>query len=183
MITCVTFSYLPQAPVAAVTTSSDDAITKRGRGPGQRWHDEPGVPPGFSTYTRDSPFLARAVGPMFASHRGDLWILGLRVAPHHVNARGAVHGGLLSTIADVGLGHAIALADDTSHPTTVSLAVDYLDLVRLDAWLEVRTRVLHIGGRLAFSRAEIYGNDTIVARANGTFALARPNAERRGRGQ
>jgi uncharacterized protein (TIGR00369 family) len=111
---------------------------------------------------------------MFEGRRGDLWVLALRIAPEHVNARGRVHGGLLSTIADVGLGHAVAMADDRAHPITVSLTVDYLAPASLGGWLEVRTRVLKSGRRLASSRAEIFSDDRIVARASAIFAVVRP---------
>jgi acyl-coenzyme A thioesterase 13 len=141
--------------------------------------DEPGTTPRseLEPYARESPYLAGAVGPMFAGRRGETSVLGLRVGERHVNARGAVHGGLLSTVADVGLGHAIALADETAHPTTVSLSIDYLGRASRGGWLEVRTNVLRIGGRLAFSRAEIFCDEQLVARANGTFAMARRRPE------
>jgi acyl-coenzyme A thioesterase 13 len=130
-------------------------------------------PHGLQRYARESPFLERALGPMYEGERDGLWVLGLRTEPHHLNARGAVHGGVLSTLADVGLGHAVALSNRSAHPTTIGLSIDYLDRAVPGGWLEVRTHVLRIGRRLAFSRGELYSDDRLVARANATFAVAR----------
>jgi acyl-coenzyme A thioesterase 13 len=130
------------------------------------------APEGLTPYARESPFLAHALGPMHQGERDGLWVVGLRTAEEHLNARGAVHGGLLSALADVGLGHAVALSDQAAHPTTIGLSIDYLDRADPDSWLEVRTHVLRVGQRLAFSRGELYTNDRLVARANATFAVA-----------
>lgn len=32
-------------------------------------------------------------------------VYSLRVGPHHINSRGGVHGGVLTTLADVALGY------------------------------------------------------------------------------
>jgi acyl-coenzyme A thioesterase 13 len=130
------------------------------------------APDGLQRYVRESPFLDRALGPMYEGERDGLWVLGLRTESHHLNARGALHGGVLSTLADVALGHAVALSERSAHPTTVGLSIDYLDRAVPDGWLEVRTHVLRIGRRLAFSRGELYSDDRLVARANATFAVA-----------
>lgn len=110
---------------------------------------------------------------MFEARQGTAWRLGVRVAERHLNSNGRAHGGLLSTLADVALGHAITVADPGARPTTVSLGVDYLRSPPFGSWLELRPTVLRVGHRLAFSRADIYADDELVGHAAGTFAVSR----------
>ncbi|TMK86360.1 MAG: PaaI family thioesterase, partial [Actinobacteria bacterium] len=138
-------------------------------------------PPGFEPFPRQSPFISTAVGPLFSRRDGEQLVIGLRVESRHSNSRSWAHGGLLSTVADIALGHAIAAGSGAAVPTTVGIAIDYLSPVPIGSWVEVRTSVLRVGRRLAFSSAELRADGELIARANGTFAMAEDGASiRRG---
>ena len=55
------------------------------------------APPGFGPLFRSSPFL-ETIGPLFSRGNGGDMVIGLRAARKHCNARGLVHGGVLSTL-------------------------------------------------------------------------------------
>ena len=99
------------------------------------------VPPDFALVPNLSPFL-ETVGPIHVRDDGDELVLGLRAEERHVNHRGTVQGGLLSTFADFALGRAIeADAEDDRDRATVSLTIDFLKPAKPGAWIESRTRV------------------------------------------
>jgi uncharacterized protein (TIGR00369 family) len=129
-------------------------------------------PAGFEPFPRQSAFISNAVGPLFHRRNDAQLVIGLRVGDRHANARSWAHGGLLSTVSDVALGHAIAAGSGAAIPTTVGIAIDYLRPVPIGSWLEVHASVLRVGRRLAFSSAELKADSELVARANGTFAMS-----------
>jgi acyl-coenzyme A thioesterase 13 len=129
------------------------------------------VEPGFSPLPRQSPYVSNAVGPLFQRREAERLIVGLRVTERHANARGLAHGGLLSTVADIALGHALRADTRDSVPVTVGITIDFLSPVRIGTWLEVHTAIHRIGARLGFSSAELRVHEQLVARAIGTFAM------------
>src|ERR1044072_8942479 len=87
--------------------------------------DEP-TPPGFEPLFRTSPFL-ETIGPLFYRKDGDGFVIGLRVAPKHANARGGAHGGLLMTLLDIALGYRAAMSETPPAPLiTASLKREFI---------------------------------------------------------
>jgi uncharacterized protein (TIGR00369 family) len=133
----------------------------------------PTPPAGFVVLTDQGPFLAH-VGPLYVRTSGeDGPVLGLRAADHHCNASGAVHGGLLASLCDSACGQAIrARADDgIAGAATVSLTTDYLAPAWPGAWLEARTTVEKLGGRLAFADCSVTADGREVVRARAVFSV------------
>src|SRR5512138_1314276 len=87
-------------------------------------------PEGYVRATHGGPYAAD-LGPFFAL-RGEREVrLGLRVLKRHCNNAGAAHGGLVASLADLGLIHAVGvMRERQGHQrvpmSTVSLSVDYL---------------------------------------------------------
>ena len=130
-------------------------------------------PPGFTEIDEPGPFLAH-VGPLYTRTGGDGGpVLGLHAADEHANASGAVHGGLLATLCDTACGHAIrARADDgICGAVTISLTTDYLAAAKPGAWLEARTKVEKLGGRLAFADCSVTADGHEVVRARAVFSV------------
>jgi acyl-coenzyme A thioesterase 13 len=83
------------------------------------------TPEGFVPLFRTSPLLD-ALGPFFCRPRKSTFVIGLRIAAKHANARGSAHGGLLLTLVDIALGYtASASSDPPLALTTVDIAADF----------------------------------------------------------
>jgi uncharacterized protein (TIGR00369 family) len=142
---------------------------------------EAGVPEGYVRATHGGPFAAD-LGP-FHALRGEREIrLGLRVLRRHCNTAGMAHGGLVASLADLGLIHAVGvLRERQGHQrvpiTTVNLTVDYLGPAPLGCWLEVRAEVTRLGGSLAFVEGGIFADTVRVGRASAVFSIRRPRAD------
>ena len=61
------------------------------------------VPQGFVRHTRKSG-MTDPWEPIFAAEVNGMLVLGIRAGPAHVNSRGLVHGGLITTLADNAMG-------------------------------------------------------------------------------
>jgi acyl-coenzyme A thioesterase PaaI-like protein len=64
------------------------------------------IPEGFEPHFRKSPFTD-PWEPLYSKRTYKAVIIGLRLAKPHTNARGNVHGGLISALADNAMGDVI----------------------------------------------------------------------------
>ncbi|KAG0370410.1 HotDog domain-containing protein [Gamsiella multidivaricata] len=87
----------------------------------------------------------------------------LQVEKQHLNRLGGCHGGLLSTIVDVG--GSLAIAAENMHATGVStdLNVSFVSGAKIGDKLSIDSRCDNVGGSLAFTSVEIKVGDKVVA--------------------
>lgn len=130
------------------------------------------APVGFGELPRLSPYIT-AMGPFYFKEAGGVRTLGLRALEKHINTRGFVHGGVLCSMADIGIGYQVAFGANPPLPlVTANLSVDFAGSARLGDWLECRVDVQRVGGRLAFANAYIWKGDERIVRASAIFARA-----------
>ncbi|KAF9090840.1 hypothetical protein BGX29_011276 [Mortierella sp. GBA35] len=87
----------------------------------------------------------------------------LQVEKQHLNRLGGCHGGLLSTIVDIG--GSLAIAAEDMHATGVStdLNISFVSGAKMGDKLSINSRCDKIGGTLAYTTVEIKVDDKIVA--------------------
>ncbi|KAF9152530.1 hypothetical protein BG015_005131 [Linnemannia schmuckeri] len=87
----------------------------------------------------------------------------LQVEKQHLNRLGGCHGGLLSTIVDIG--GSLAIAAEDMHATGVStdLNISFVSGAKIGDKLSIDSRCDKIGGTLAYTTVEIRVDDKIVA--------------------
>lgn len=127
-------------------------------------------PEGFSPLFRTSPFLD-AVGPFYYRRDGERLVIGLRVLEKHANARGAAHGGLLITLADIALGYNTAYRENPPGSwVTANLTGDFAGAAKLGDWIEAHVDVQKSGKLLAFANAYLIVGSERILRASAVFA-------------
>ena len=130
------------------------------------------IPEGFSPLARKSP-ATELIGPLYSRGKGAELVLGLKAERKHCNARGAVHGGILATLADIALGYSLAFS--TEPPTaavTANLSIDFAGAAKEGDWIEARIDFHKLGARLAFGNCYIAVGETRIARASAVFLVA-----------
>jgi uncharacterized protein (TIGR00369 family) len=129
------------------------------------------IPDGFTRHFRQSP-ATDPWEPLWSKAEDGCFRLGLVVATPHCNSRGQLHGGIISTLADNGMGLACALALGGKVPiVTVNLSVDFLGVAALGAWLEIIGTPVKLGRTLCFGAADITADNKPVARATAVFSI------------
>jgi uncharacterized protein (TIGR00369 family) len=129
------------------------------------------VPHGFEPIFRSSPFL-ELLGPLYNQKTGDGLIIALRAQEKHCNARGIVHGGVLSSLADISLGYNAAFSGKDPVPlVTSSLTIDYVSSAKIGDWIETKTDVQKVGRNVAFANCYFIVNSTRIARASAVFSV------------
>lgn len=130
------------------------------------------IPLGFRRHDRSSP-VTRAWEPIYAQSRERAVVLAIRASEAHTNARGLVHGGLISALADnaMGLSCARQLAS-VGGLLTLSLSVDFVSVARVGQWVTFETDFTKIGGTVCFAQAFVKADGAVCARASASFRVA-----------
>ena len=92
----------------------------------------------------------------------------LKADEQHLNAHGTVHGGVLSTLADVAGAEAVAAGTDAGPGVTIELKVTYLNPGKAGE-IVGEARVIKRGKRITIVETELSQEDDLVAHAIGTF--------------
>ena len=133
------------------------------------------VPAGFVPFQEPGNFL-ELIGPVYVrpGEGGDPPVLGLRLDERHLNHRGTVQGGLLTTLADFALGRVIRHDADHDHElATVSITSDFLGPANAGDWVEARAHAERVGGRLAFADCALVIGEREIVRSRAVFAVVR----------
>ncbi len=129
------------------------------------------VPEGFGPIFRSSPVLD-ALGHFYSRGEGETLALGLLVSANHVNSRDMLHGGVIATFADVGMGYLMAFGvTPPQRMVTVSLNVDFIGTAHLGDWIALTMDPPHIGSRIAMAHARLMAGERQVARASAVFSI------------
>lgn len=98
-------------------------------------------------------------------------VLCLQVQPHHFNSHGVVHGGVMFTLADTGMGAALyPTLGPAERCATIEIKINYFRPV-LEGELQCRSVLVHRGRTTASLESTLLVADTVVGKALGTFAV------------
>ncbi len=126
---------------------------------------------GFEPIFRTSPYL-ELLRPISNKKTELGLVIGLKAQQKHCNARGLVHGGVLSSLADIALGYNTAFQGPQPVPiVTASLTIDYAGAAKLDDWIEIQTDVQKVGKSMAFANCYFTVVSRRMARASGVFGV------------
>jgi len=98
----------------------------------------------------------------------------MAVAETHHNPHGVVHGAVLFAMADTGMGAALYPTLDAGEIcATIEVKINYFKPV-VSGELACVTELVNRGKTVANLESSIYLRETLVARANGNYAIFRP---------
>ncbi len=97
----------------------------------------------------------------------------LEVAERLLNPNKVVHGGVIYSLADTGMGGALYTdLDDDELCTTVEIKIAYFAAVT-SGTLTCETKVIHRSKRIAVLESEIENDGRLTAKAMGTFSISK----------
>jgi len=117
----------------------------------------------------------------FSALAGPYWVrrddrgrrsLGLLVERRHCNSHiETLHGGVLMSFTDLGLG--LAVADELGGQgfVTASLQVQFIGMARVGEFITCRPELVRAGRQLAFVRGLVQADDRTVASAEGIWKI------------
>jgi acyl-coenzyme A thioesterase PaaI-like protein len=133
--------------------------------------EQPPPVEGFVRRYRRSP-LTDPWEPIYTREHWERIDIGLWLREAHCNAREFAHGGLISTIADNGMGHSCMtmLGPDTA-VVTVNLSVEFLGVANVGCWLEIESEVVKTGRSLCFTACRVSADGDQCARGTAIFKV------------
>ncbi len=94
------------------------------------------------------------------------------VQENHLNTKGVLHGGMCSTLVDMGIARAIrSVVPADKDIMTIALNVSFLAGCK-EGLVTVTGRATHVGKSLATGEAEVRLGDRVLARGTGTWFIA-----------
>ncbi len=111
------------------------------------------------------------IGLVFTSYGDGLSSCELEVRKELFNPHGVLHGGVLYSMADTGMGGALySILEENELCTTVEIKIAYFAAVE-SGRLVCDTKVIERRSRIAILESEIKNEDRLVAKALGTFYI------------
>lgn len=136
---------------------------------------EPTVPEDFRPAGFSPGFLDHG-GPYCLRSEGARTLIGLRIAPHHINYHDVAHGGVFATMADVALSYQVYSSAKPPLPTvSLALTTQFLAPARLGDWLVADAAIDRLGGRTAHVSGRICRGGEVLATMTGVYAVTRPS--------
>lgn len=115
--------------------------------------------------------FANLVGPLFVRRDDGGLTFGFQAQPRHGNERGAVHGGMLMTLADQVLGLTVLDAIGNLPAATISLNNDFVAGASTEDWIEGRAEVTRKTKSIVFVRGTLANRHGIVLNASGLWKV------------
>jgi uncharacterized protein (TIGR00369 family) len=109
------------------------------------------------------------IGPLLARQDGERWVYGVQIEERHLNVRGAVHGGMIASLADHSLGMIVWEHIGREPCVTVELNVKYVSAGKLGDLLTVRGEVVRATRSVVFVRGLMMAGERVVAMADGVW--------------
>lgn len=99
--------------------------------------------------------------------------LDFPVEPWQLNPAGNMHGGIIATALDIGMGCAAYTMSQASFTPTIQMAVNYVAAIPAGEILEIEVFNDHAGSRMAQLRAiaRLKSNGQVAATANGSYII------------
>lgn len=111
------------------------------------------------------------VGPFYRPPGDGTLECGFLADQRHGNKRGVVHGGMLATAFDVGLGNASWAAAGQRPSATVQLGIQYIGALQLGEFAHIRAEIIKTTRTLVFIRGVMSVEDRVVATADGIWKI------------
>ena len=111
------------------------------------------------------------VGPFYRPPGDSRLLCGFLADDRHGNKRGVVHGGMLATAFDIGLGNASWEASGQRPSATVQLTVQYIGALQLGEFASIRAEIMRATRSLVFMRGIMTVDDRLVATADGVWKI------------
>jgi acyl-CoA thioesterase len=95
----------------------------------------------------------------------------LEINKNHFNPHKVVHGAVMYSLADTGMGGALySVLEKDESCATVEVKITYLKPVK-DGSLTCETKVIHRGRSIGILESEIKNGETLVSKAYGTYSI------------
>ncbi len=125
----------------------------------------------FSLKSKDFNPFGQLIGLSFSGRERGWSRCVLEVTEKLLNPHGVLHGGVIYSMADTGMGAALYTDLDRNEAcTTVEIKIAYFKPVT-SGTLTCDSEVIHRGNRIVTLESEVKSDEQLIAKATGTFYI------------
>jgi len=129
------------------------------------------MPKKFPLHRKGFHPFADLIGLEFSLHEKAHSQCVLKVDKKLMNPHNVLHGGVMYSMADTGMGAALySLLEEDELCATVEIKISYFKPI-IRGILTCDTRVIHKGKRISVLESEIMNNGDLVGKAIGTYSI------------
>jgi acyl-CoA thioesterase len=133
--------------------------------------EETTMPKKISLRAEDFNWFGDLIGLKFVQREGGCSQCILKVEKQLLNPQRVLHGGVIYSMADSGMGGALySCMEQDELCATVEIKISYFKAV-ISGTLTCNTRILHRTRTLAALESEIIDDSDLIAKATGTFSI------------
>lgn len=114
---------------------------------------------------------AGLVGPFWWRQEEGGRAYGLLCAEKHRNERGTIHGGMIATLADHGIGLIVWDSVNRRPCATIQMNMHFIGACRVGDFIEIRGEILRAGRSVIYARGLLTVADKPVAGVDGVWKL------------
>lgn len=133
------------------------------------------IPPEFEKLDIRSQFAAFN-GPLYARRKPVG--LGFFSEQQHSNINGVVHGGMLATLADIGLFFIASDGDDVMNGATLALNLNFIAPAKIGLFIYAEGQIIRAGHSIIFAEGKVMGEGDVLVTFSGTIKRFHPRSER-----
>ena len=127
------------------------------------------LPFGYQLIENRSDF-GNLIGPIYSKTENNKEIFGFRAEDKHINIGGYVHGGMLSSFADIVMGQ-FANRNYDSLTVTINMSVDFINLAKKDDWVTGFSKLIKEDKKFVFLEVEVFANAKTILFGTGVFKV------------
>jgi uncharacterized protein (TIGR00369 family) len=115
--------------------------------------------------------FAELTGPLWKRDDGGRLRFGFVVGQKHLNYARILHGGMLTTLADLAMGMTAWRATGGKAHATIELNMQFVSSVRPGEFVEAQCEVVRAARSVVFMQAKMFAGARIVAAASGIWKI------------
>ncbi|MBP7334967.1 PaaI family thioesterase [Niveispirillum sp.] len=114
---------------------------------------------------------AGLVGPFWRRREGESVAYGILCETKHRNEQGTIHGGMIATLADHGIGLIVWDSVDRRPCATIQMNMQFIGACRVGDFIVARGEILRAGRSVIYARGMLTVGDRSVAGVDGVWKL------------
>ncbi len=134
---------------------------------------QPSITPPPGCRLHDDEGFIGLVGPLWERWDGDTLVLAFTAEGKHANQRGVVQGGMLMTLADRVMGHALRVHLAGQPVATIQLDTHFLDAGHIGHLIEARGELTRVTSSVAFVAGTVSQGERTLMQATGVWKRLR----------
>ncbi|PPR79571.1 MAG: hypothetical protein CFH01_00317 [Alphaproteobacteria bacterium MarineAlpha2_Bin1] len=127
------------------------------------------VPSGFKLIENKSDF-GNLIGPIYYKNLNNTEVFGFRSQEKHINLGGYVHGGMLSSFADIVMGQ-FANRNYDFLTVTINMSIDFISLAKKNEWITGSSKLIKKDKKFVFLEVAIESNKKTILYGTGVFKI------------